>query len=291
MHDIYKVYIVVLNWNGWRDTIECLSSLMNLKYKKFTVVVCDNASADESEDEIKKWIKSHESLNIMYIQTGANLGFAGGNNVGIRYALSQEDCDYIWFLNNDTVVDPMALSNLLMFMKANKQIGICGSTLMNYYDNSVLQGYGGRFNHILGYAYTVKNICDICKMDYPIGASMLVSREFILDVGLMCEDYFLYYEELDWSIRGRRKGYMVSCAVDSIVYHKEGASIGSHANLSSKSIMSDYYIQRNKLWIIKKFYPRNVITVRTGMLIGVMRRLLHSEFAKAFQQLEITLKG
>src|SRR3981081_193336 len=139
-----QVYVVLLKWKGWKDTIECLESVLRLSYPRYTVIVCDNASSDGSMEKIQGWAKGFVATScdspdlarltlpsipkplgfdyifpsgaagtslssgsrLLLIQTGANLGFAGGNNVGIRYALARGDCDYIWLLNNDTVVEP-----------------------------------------------------------------------------------------------------------------------------------------------------------------------------------------
>ena len=143
----------------------------------------------------------------------------------------------------------------------------------------------------MGFPTVIRNIEDIDSIDYPIGASMFISKSFLTDVGLMCEDYFLYFEELDWKKKKKKKGYSISCAVDSVVYHKEGRSIGSHSNLKKKSNFADYYLQRNKIIITKKFYSKKMATLLIGMLVGVVRRILLGEYKKAYQQLKIMLYG
>ena len=286
-----KVYIVILNYNGLEDTLECLDSLCDLDYKNYSIIVCDNASINDPEFEINKWKLKHNKQDVHYIQTGINLGFAGGNNVGLRYAMAKKDFEYAWVLNNDTVLRCDALPNLVSTMQQNKSIGICGSKLIYYFDKSTVQGYGGKYNSYLGFPTVIRNIEDIDSIDYPIGASMFISKSFLTDVGLMCEDYFLYFEELDWSLRAKKKGYSISCAVDSVVYHKEGRSIGSHSNLKKKSNFADYYLQRNKIIITKKFYSKKMATLLIGMLVGVVRRILLGEYKKAYQQLKIMLYG
>ena len=174
-----RVYVIIVNWNGWRDTIACLESLFRSDCEELTVVVCDNASNDGSLDLIKKWaagqldIQYDTSLSggggarrisralsfldvapdsphleatgvqLVLIQTGGNLGFAGGNNVGIRFALSQADCEYLWLLNNDTVVAPDALSHLVARMKEDQNIGVCGSTILEYHKPEIVQALAG----------------------------------------------------------------------------------------------------------------------------------------------------
>ena len=233
------VYIILLNYKNALDTLECIKSVSMLVYSNFKIIVLDNASGDGSEECIKKFINESVLKNIAFIQTGKNLGFAGGNNIGIQHALRDDDMKYVWLLNNDTEVDELALTELVDKMENNSSIGICGSKLIYFYDHRTLQGYGGRYCPRLGYATTIKDVDDIPKMNYTIGASMLVSREFLENVGLMCEDYFLYYEELDWAERGKKQNYRIDCAVDSIVYHKEGASIGTSSSISGKSLLSE----------------------------------------------------
>ena len=176
-----QVYIVLLNWNGWQDTIECLESVFRLNYPHFTVIVCDNASSDGSMKKIEGWAngfiaascdsadlarltvppitkpldfdcilssgeaaKSRSSSSrLLLIQTGANLGFAGGNNVGIRYALARGDCDYVWLLNNDTVVEPDSLSSMVRMAEADPKLGICGSQLRSYATPMKFKPWGG----------------------------------------------------------------------------------------------------------------------------------------------------
>jgi len=181
-----KVLILILNWNGWRDTIECLESVQRLDYPNYRVMVLDNQSSDQSIDKIKEWAAGSLSCEsnfltydamrkpVQYIEydrqtaehgggaeqealldklppekgmvlvhTGGNLGFAGGNNVGLRYALAKGEYEYVWLLNNDTVVMPDALKHMVNRMIEDPKAGMCGSTLLYYYDPEVVQALGG----------------------------------------------------------------------------------------------------------------------------------------------------
>jgi len=109
---------------------------------------------------------------------------------------------------------------------------------------------------------------------------MFVSREFIEDVGFMFEDYFLYYEELDWILRGKRKGWQIGYCWDSVVYHKEGASIGSNIEGKKKSELADYYFFRNRIKFTKKFCPQFLITVYLGFIITVFNRIRRGQFRR-----------
>ena len=146
------IYIILVNWNGINDTLACLDSLLKLNCDNFSIVVCDNGSSDNSSLKIQEWFCSLENeqrnkcnlhkvsekqldkkfdknknLNIYFIDIGKNLGFSGGNNVGIKFSLSQGDMDYVWLLNNDTVVDSNSLSIMKSAFSRNENIGICGS--------------------------------------------------------------------------------------------------------------------------------------------------------------------
>lgn len=298
-----KVYIIILNWNGWKDTIECLESVFSLKYKFYQVVVCDNNSNDNSMDKIKEWaegkieadvscllsgMKCHKinkpikykeidkihngtfiKEKLVLIQIEINMGFAFGNNIGIFFALNQGDAEYIWILNNDTVVDNAALYELVNKMKKNDNVGICGSKLI-YYDNpQKIQALGGKYNKFFGRSRHVVDESKIDNIDYVVGASMLVSKSFINEVGYMDESYFLYFEEIDWALRAKYK-YKLLVSLKSIVYHKEGSSTGSKEG-GEISKLSDYYSIRNRIIITKRYFKRFLPFV----YIGILKRLFY----------------
>jgi GT2 family glycosyltransferase len=281
---VARVYVVVLNWNGWRDTIECLESVFRLEYPDFQVIVCDNGSSDGSVEQIRRWARGEiavEARNpalaelvsppirkpialseigddkdclhggagiprLLLIKTGANLGFAGGNNVALRYILELCDFDFAWLLNNDTVVRPDALSQLVHRMKERTDAGICGSTLLYYDEPSKVQAWGGSIwntwvarGGILGNLETAKAVPPVSeverKMAYVVGASMLVRRQFLEQIGLMDEGYFLTSEEIDWATRAKGR-FTLAYAPGSLVYHREGAITGAHRDPSLRSI-------------------------------------------------------
>ena len=192
------------------------------------------------------------------------LGFAGGNNVGIKYVLAKNDFDYVWLLNNDTVIDKKALVEMVKLAETNKKIGIVGSKIMNYYSPNVIDVIGGgNFIPWMGIAREIgsgeldngqwekKTI----NMTYVKGASMLVRSDVIRNIGLMDESYFLYSEETDWCIRSSGSGWKLNCSMQSIVWHKEkGLSKDYKGNLSE--FHKEYYIARNNLIILKKFYKK-----------------------------------
>ncbi|MCX8069639.1 MAG: hypothetical protein N2738_03965, partial [Thermodesulfovibrionales bacterium] len=141
-----------------------------------------------------------------------------------------------------------------------------GSKLLYYDDPRVINGIGGRYLKWVGkpIQLAINEIDEgqyYEKIDYIIGASMLVKREFINEVGLMSEDYFLYYEELDLAIRAKKRGWLIQQCNKSIVYHKEGSTIGSNKRLKTKTLTTEYYTQRNKILITRKYYPYCLLSV------------------------------
>ncbi|MBI5750776.1 MAG: glycosyltransferase family 2 protein [Hydrogenophilales bacterium] len=326
-----RVCIVLVNWNGWRDTIECLESVFRLDYTDFTVVVCDNDSSDDSLERIKEWARGElivspsnptlahlvtpsipkpliwadydraeaerggdlaEHPPLVLIQTGANLGFAGGNNVGFRYALARGDADYIWALNNDTVVDAGALRALIDRMGETSGRGIVGSTLIFYAEPDRVQAFGcASYSKKIGLAAPIGCGCSIGAVPvdptsveknaaYVVGASMLVSRTFLEQVGLMCEDYFLYFEELDWAERGRKLGFSSLYAPLSIVYHKVGAATKKTPRSKGLSV-SERCSCRNRLLVTKRFFPEAQFWVKSRLALEGMKALLRGRTEEA----------
>jgi GT2 family glycosyltransferase len=325
-----KVYIVIVNYEKWQDTIECLESIFRLNYPQFQVIVVDNASTNQSLQKIKNWangltpsfVNTHptilsltyppvqkpisfleysqsdsenlyvSSINLsplILIQSNNNGGFAAGNNIGLNFALSQTDCNYLWLLNNDTVVDPDALSHLVSKMESlysqGKKIGILGSKLLYYQLPDMLQCAGGStYNSWTAHTSMIGNMeKDAGQFDRPvhldlvIGASMFFGKNFLLDVGLLCEDYFIYFEEQDWIERAKRKGWSLDYAWHAKIYHKEGSTIG--ASMGKVTRFSEFYWLRNKILFTKKFFsPIKVIAIYMTFILTLLNRLRRRQF-------------
>jgi GT2 family glycosyltransferase len=303
------VYIVILNWNGWEDTIECLNSVLQLNYLNYRIVLCDNDSQDRSLERIKQWLDHRENTSyfeynqvqdlsiaiednyshqIILISTGANLGFAGGNNIGIRYALSDSNCAYVWILNNDTTVHPDSLNALVTHAQLDPNVGICGSKLIYYYQRDQVQAWGGgKYNKWFGVADNLGmgsaielkvDALEVEKtLDFVMGASMLVSRSFINDLGLMNEQYFLCFEELDWIVRAKGK-YKLGYADRSIVYHKEGGSTGNNSDKYQRSYLSDYYNQRSYILFTRTYYPYLRPFIYLHLCMTLINRIRRKQF-------------
>lgn len=280
------VYAIVLNWNGATDTIACLQSLAELQGPLPKVIVCDNASVDDSWSILQTFVEQQRGLDIQLVQTWANLGFAGGNNVGLRLALSDPAMEFVWLLNNDTIVDPGALGGLQSYMEQHPQVGVCGSTLLYADEPEKIQAVGGQYNpwlgtstHLLSHQPYSEALCrsvNPAKLDYVVGASMFVRRAVLETIGFLAEDYFLYCEEIDWATRMKREmpDMTLGYAPDSLVYHKEGAS--TQASDRTKKIyryFSDYFFITSRLKFSRKYFPFHSLVVQASMLLVAMRRI------------------
>jgi GT2 family glycosyltransferase len=276
---------------------------MRLEFPNFRVVVCDNGSNDDSLHEIRNWVNYRDVRYAEYgraeaeagglltddpeltlIRNDKNLGFAGGSNVGLRYSMARGDADYCWLLNNDTVVEPDALFHLVVRMQNQKNVGICGSTILLHNDHTRIQALGGgHYFPWIGLPWHYGRLSTWGKpinlkraelwMNYVEGASMLVSPQFLDEIGLLCEDYFLYFEEADWAQRAKGR-FMLGYAPRSIVYHKVGASIGTATNPRRKSCLCDYYALRNRLLFTQKYYPLSIFSIYAGLMVELLVRLL-----------------
>lgn len=272
------VYICVLNYNNAEDTIKCLESLLKLNYSRYKIILIDNASTDNSKNILVQYVM--DKKKIIFLSLDENKGYAAGNNAGLKKSLSYSDMDYCWVLNNDTTVEPDALFWLIDHMKNNPDVGLCGSKLLYSWDKSCIQGYGGLYRPWMALTKSVLDEKDIPNIDYVIGASVFISREFLNKIGLMCEDYFLYFEELDWAERARGK-FKLSCEPRSIVYHKEGAVVGANSkHPENKSELADYYSMRNRLLFTRKFYPRYIPTVYLSSLGMIWNRFRRHQYKR-----------
>ena len=357
-----KVAIIILNYNGWKDTIECLESVLRNDYPNYQVIVVDNGSPNNSMKYIKAWAEGRQevltpepthplyhlshppvkkpipyieynkkeaekggtpklenslmikwlnskahlqdnspnnSVNpttkypLILIQTGSNLGYAGGNNVGIRYA-QKRDFEYIWLLNNDVVIDKDALTELLKLAESDKKIGIVGSKLLYYYYPNTIQTLGGSdqitWKNFGKYIYPFEE--DRIEFNksfeikgYICGASLLIKKEVITTIGIFDKNYFIWAEEADLCFRAAKKGWKLFYCGKSRVWHKIGASSGAsiekvfmgrrskRASLS-RFVITGYYDIRNWLYFVQKYFDNKYfITACLYSFFRILRQI------------------
>lgn len=358
-----KVAIILLNYNGWADTVECMESIFASDYRNFRIILVDNASADGSIGHFKEWAavakppednllrclyleyraadKSYRAggvngsgnagpgpgpepdpdtessgPHLAVISSDSNTGFAEGNNIGIRYALSRGGFDYIWILNNDTTVKGDALRLMLKAMEENATAGIVGSSLFRYHEDEKIQAFcgteaigwknGGKGRHITSIeGYSGKSCGTFEIKGYIVGASMLFRRKAIEDAGLFDEKYFMWGEDSDICMSAARKGWKLFCCCKAVVWHKEGGSTGKDEIKSflwrksrrpglKRFLITGYLDARNHLYFVRKHYGNKYIPLYAAFNLPALAkqviRILMYDDDKAVRILMI-LKG
>lgn len=313
------VYIILVNWRNSSDTVECLESVLSVASPLIRgVIVCDNDSGDDSMQKLRAWgaraparFREYDFANractevpgercadgseadgieIVLIQTGANLGFAGGNNVGIRFLQECRSYDHIFLLNNDALLRPGAVESMVERLNAAGS-GMCGATVIYYHDPGRVQALGGaRFSPVFGRAASIgcgnatdaERELDVVEkqLGYVLGAALMISRDCLEAIGPMEEGYFLYYEEVDWAVRARRAGYRLTFAPEAEVLHKEGGTIGSSTKRNKRSLLSEYYLLRSRLAFTCKHYPFFIPSVLAFSVCQVVRHLVRFDLRR-----------
>lgn len=251
-HDQPLVYIIILNYNGREDACECLDSIKSLDYGNFKTVVLDNGSTDGSVEHIKKrfpWVKIIENYQ--------NLGFAEGNNMGIKYAL-ERGFDYILFLNNDTIVSSSLLKDLLDVATNDRTAGIVGPKILDYYMKDRIWFAAGRVHPWLGNTRHVGNGCTdsshfqkVVEEDYQTACALLIKKEVINKIGMFDPEYFMYFEDADVCVRARKSGFKVLCVQYARAWHK--VSAGSGGGLTPQKA---YFKAKSGVRFFRKHSPR-----------------------------------
>ena len=279
-----KIYIVILNYNGEKDTKECLDSLLTINKKGFSVntLLVDN----NSDKKISIEEKDYKDLNLEIINNSKNLGFSGGNNVGIRKAL-KGGADYVLLLNNDTLVEQDFLLKLFSFSEENKKVGIAVPKI--YFakgyefhkdrykkeDLGKVIWYAGGiidWRNIIGHHIGVDEVDNgrddnVSETDFASGCCMIIRKEVFEKIGFLDERYFLYYEDSDYSIRAKKAGFNIYFVPTAVIWHKNAGSTGG-----SGSDLQDYYITRNRLLFGLQYGP---IKSKTALLREGLRLLIN----------------
>lgn len=326
-----KTFILILNWNGWEDTVQCLESVVLSTCPVKRIVVIDNGSTDDSVYRIESWaaanipgrtgytaqilpLRTHsrgmtqpeESLKgeyqtapLVIIRTGANLGFAGGNNVGIRYALTK-GADYILLLNNDAFFrSPETLSVMVNFMEKTPRAGACGARLF-YPDGLPQQSYGNFPSALRTLAFLfplykllpqnwLKNVRrsniipedsvqQPIPIDWPSGACLMIRSKMIEDVGLLDERFFLYVEETDWCFRMRAKSWDRYYLPQAEVIHTFGGSVNNAAES-----MQHYHLESQITYFRKHFSKPVLLIIIAGYLLRSLFSICYWKVAAMVQ--------
>jgi GT2 family glycosyltransferase len=326
-----RVAVVLVNYRGWADTIECLASVLAQRHRRLQVFVVDNASGNGSVERIAAWCDRPEpaphwrtlpqvlrwtlaeqgviahrevdplatphagltadhgpgpaSAAVIIVRSPNNGGFAAGCNQGVMVA-GVGNFDYFWFLNNDAVVTADALTALLARAGREPDIGITGSTIRYYDRPEFVQALGGASfdaravsaRHLgQGSRYDTAKIDAAqieASLDYVAGASMLVASRFIREIGPMREDYFLFFEEVDWAMRNQAR-FRLAYAPESVVFHKAGATTAEALEFSTRF----YY--RNRVRFASRYLHERLGVVRRELAWELLRHLLRGRWLHA----------
>jgi hypothetical protein len=239
--------VVLVNYNRFRDTLDCIASLRASSLRDTHIIVVDNASVDGSVVQLRA---AYPDLHL--VANSENLGFAAGNNVGIRRAL-ESGSSFVLLLNNDTVVDEHALESLVQTMEKNPEAGIAGGKILYFNDRRTVWFGGGKFNRNSGFGKHLGmgkpddgSYDSLRECDFITGCCLLARREVFEQVGLLDEDFFAYLEDVDFCVRTREKGFAVLYQPRARIYHKVSSTT------SWDSPLYIYFNLRNKLLFLRK---------------------------------------
>lgn len=340
-----KSAIIIVNWNGWEDTIRCIDASLNMEEFDGPIFVCDNASTNDSFEKIKSWtnaelqvaqdmhfenvmqsldipnkklnciagdesyIRSHINSNgifsrtIYLIKSYQNGGFSYGNNIAIKLAMLDSDIDLFWMLNSDTVPASNAFIELKKLCLGKNFPLLSGSTLCEYWEPELIQSVGAvkpkfpisLFKTVLGKSdlkgnrFSEVELRDKVVTYYPLGASMIINRAYLINHGLLEEKFFLFYEELDLALRCKPEN--VFLCTKSVVYHKGGRSTGQSYSHVTRHAFADYHGIRSRWILAKKLGILQVFATLLLTIYSFFIRLFSLEFVIALNVLKASLDG
>lgn len=289
--DTARCGVVVLNWCSAPDTIACCRSLAASTYPSLLVVVVDNASPDGSFDILSDRLAAESGLGesaYVLIKTEQNLGYAGGNNRGIELCL-ERGCDFVLILNNDALVTESAIAEMIATARSEPRAGLIGASVVDYETGETVQCLGGA-----SFDRWLLRTCNIAEgrsaadpqylsqgselfrdADYVSGACVLTSRAFLDEVGPMREDFFLYFEELDWALRGRRAGWSPAVSVTAKVRHRWTPDD------PAKRATANYYFVRNGLTVLRQYHAIALVSALAAQLARSVGLLMTGRSADA----------
>ena len=253
-----RVAIILVNWNSFKLTNDCILSLKKIDYKYSDIILVDNGSADGSGEQLKK-----DHPEIVFIKSIVNTGFTGGNNLGLQYSLDN-GYTYSLLLNNDTLTEPDFLTQLVEYMNEHPDTGAIQPRIFFNHNRTLLWNAGSYYSRFWGYTYTegynrVSNTDDekIKEVDWITGCAFLTRNSILEKIGLLKEKYFIYYEDVDLSFRIKNEGYKLIYYPESVIYHIAGMA-NKNAVKGKEGFLNPvvhYLNVRNSIWLIKTYTP------------------------------------
>lgn len=272
---------------------------------KNLVYPLENKPIDALFYSTKDLYSQKKQNKIIFIKSNENKGFAAANNIALRYVLKfGEEDSYVWLLNNDTVIEKDSLYKIISKVIKDQDLNhksIYGTPLIEYKEPNKIQALGGVYNKNTGLTFHLGENSskydfnyDFKKnsiIDYPIGASIIIHKQFLTEIGLMCEDYFLYFEELDWAQRAKNKGGWLKIIDVFGVYHKQGLSTNAKSNLK-KTEFIDLTFLKSRIDFAKKFNKKNLIRIYLSILtLTIGKRILQGNFRRIPKIIKLVLKN
>jgi GT2 family glycosyltransferase len=287
-----SLYILILNYKTWHDTLECLKSLFGSTFLSFQAVVLDNDSPEKKWELLTDWAVQtgitsrfytanevedsvfHETPEqLLFIQNDRNDGFAAGNNFFLRSVMAQER--HILLLNPDMTVQPQMLDQMMTFAATQPPRTLTGARVHNFFRPDEVLFYGGsQIHRPTATVRGIRNKNQFNQLDYISGGCLLTHTTHLQELGLLPENYFLYWEETDWCQNALQKGYQLAVCAEAIAYDKGGTSIG-------RGFLAEYYYTRNGLHFTKKYNPAFLISVCFFNVFRFFKRLLARRMDKA----------
>lgn len=304
-----RVYIIILNYKKWADVCDCLETVFRSGYDQFTVIVIDNDSRNDSLQHIMQWAEKPTALkkqvssftktviskpiryehytadrfiadavpnqlaSLVFVQNDDNKGFAAGLNPVIN-RLKSEDA-FIWLLNPDMTVTESALNELVTCATAGPAKSIWGSVIKSYEEpEKILMYAGGRISFNSATVNLIRNVKNVQELDYVFGGSLFTHAHHYDELGLLPEDYFLYWEETDWCYNAKQKGFLLSLCERSVCYDKISTSIG-------KSFLAHFYYTRNGLLFLSRYKKQKLNIALFFTLFRILKRILTGQPVRA----------
>ena len=304
-----KVYILILNYKKWQDAKDCLDSVLQLEHENYSVFVIDNHSQNNSVDHLIHWLKHEyahmplaqtesgnaaleqidfssftrkefqENFNvrempkIIFIENDENRGFAAGNNLVIE-KLVNEDA-YLWLLNPDMIVEPSTLTELVEFACSSPSKSIIGATIKFHVEPDKIHLLGGaQINFNSAAVKLITSMNNLSKIDYISGGSFFTHASHFRELGLLPEDYFLYWEETDWCYHAKQKGYQMLLCAKAVCYDKISSTIG-------KGFLADYFYTRNGLLFISRYQRKKIPLALLSAFMRLLKRFITGQWQRA----------
>ena len=289
-----SIAVILVNWKKYNLTSKCIDSLKKSNYKNFKIILVDNEYSEKSLIDLRN---KHKELIVFKEKN--NLGFAGGNNIGIRYAL-ENDYDYIMLLNNDTEVKENFILPLVERIEKDHFLGAVQPLILNFSNKSIIWNAGGKLNKFLGLTSTRLNNNKLNSSivfddytDWISGCCILIKSEILTKVGLLDEKFFNYYEDVDWSLRMKNLGYDLGFVKESIIYH-HGSSSSKNKKTKEGVISSKihYFNIRNHILLLKKHKNLfNFFGIVFFQIIKTTSYIFYFLIKFRFNKLTMVLKG